>query len=175
MILIGYDGSDDARAAIAHAGALMPGSAATVLTVWEALLTQLTHTPAGLGPVTGFADLEKVDRATAEHARQRAQEGVELARTAGLDATAATTERHGTIADAILDEAERIDAGAIVLGSRGLTGIGSLLLGSVSHAVVQRADRTVIVVPSPSVAARRHDRHHDHAGTQQAAGPASAA
>jgi hypothetical protein len=41
------------------------------------------------------------------------------------------------------------------MGSRGLTGLKSLLLGSVSHAVVQRADRTVIIVPSSEVARSR--------------------
>jgi len=41
------------------------------------------------------------------------------------------------------------------MGSRGLTGLKSLLLGSVSHAVIQRADRAVIVVPSTEVAASR--------------------
>ena len=78
------------------------------------------------------------------------------------------------VADAILDEADVIDAGAIVLGSRGLTGIGSLLLGSVSHAILQHADRTVIVVPSPAVAQRRHTRHCDDASTHPVADPASA-
>ena len=44
-----------------------------------------------------------------------------------------------SIADAILAEAEAIDA--IVVGSHGLTGIKSLVLGSVSHAVIQHTDR----------------------------------
>jgi nucleotide-binding universal stress UspA family protein len=43
------------------------------------------------------------------------------------------------------------------MGCRGLTALKSLLLGSVSHAVIQHADRTVIVVPSPAVAASRAD------------------
>lgn len=47
-------------------------------------------------------------------------------------------------------EADRIDASAILMGSRGLTGFKSVLLGSVSHGVIQHADRTVIVVPSPA-------------------------
>lgn len=41
------------------------------------------------------------------------------------------------------------------MGSRGLTSVKSLVLGSASHAVLQHADRTVIVVPSPQVAAAR--------------------
>lgn len=66
-----------------------------------------------------------------------------------------TCVRHTTVDEAILDAAENVSAEAIVVGSRGLTGVKSLLLGSVSHAVLQHADLTVIVVPSGEVAARR--------------------
>ena len=41
------------------------------------------------------------------------------------------------------------------MGSRGLSGLKSMLLGSVSHAVLHGADRAVIVVPSPEVAGSR--------------------
>jgi hypothetical protein len=44
----------------------------------------------------------------------------------------------------------------IVLGTRGLGGLKSLMLGSVSHAVLHHADRAVLVVPSPGLADRRH-------------------
>jgi nucleotide-binding universal stress UspA family protein len=46
------------------------------------------------------------------------------------------------------------------MGTRGLTGIKSVLLGSVSHAVLQHADRPVIVVPSPDVANKRAGHRH---------------
>jgi nucleotide-binding universal stress UspA family protein len=46
------------------------------------------------------------------------------------------------------------------MGSRGLTGVKSMLLGSVSHAVIQHADRTVIVVPSPAIATERASERH---------------
>lgn len=43
----------------------------------------------------------------------------------------------------------------IVLGTRGLGGVKSFLLGSVSHAVVQHADRPLLIVPSPDLAEQR--------------------
>jgi nucleotide-binding universal stress UspA family protein len=64
------------------------------------------------------------------------------------------------MADTILSEADAVDADAIVLGSRGRGGIGSFLVGSVSHAVLQSADRPVLIVPSPQVARERAERRH---------------
>jgi nucleotide-binding universal stress UspA family protein len=64
------------------------------------------------------------------------------------------------VADTLLAEADRVTAGAIVVGSRGLGGLGSLLLGSVSHALLQRADRAVVIVPSPKVAEKRKEKRH---------------
>jgi nucleotide-binding universal stress UspA family protein len=65
--------------------------------------------------------------------------------------------RHGSIGHTLLALAAELDADAIVVGSRGLGGVKSFLLGSVSHAVVQHADRAVLVVPSPEHAERRRD------------------
>lgn len=155
MVLICYDGSPDARSAIEHAGELLDGQPATVLTVWEPFVEVLARTPSGFGLAPGMVDVEKIDEANRQSAEQRAQEGVELARKAGLNAQPRTCSQVTTIANAILSQADHVGASAIVMGSRGLTGLKSLLLGSVSHAVIQHADRTVIVVPSPDVAAAR--------------------
>jgi nucleotide-binding universal stress UspA family protein len=161
MVLICYDGSDDAKAAIEQAGRLFNASPALVLAVWEPFGELIARTSAGFGAV-GVTDYESIDQASRDSARETAEQGAKLAREAGLDASAATRARDGTIARSILEEADRIDAGAIVLGSRGLTGVGSLLIGSVSHAVIQSADRAVLVVPSPTVAGRRADKLHAH-------------
>jgi len=121
----------------------------------------MERTPGGLGPLALMGDIGDVGEmnAGAERAAlECAQEGAELAQAAGLQASASTASQNTTIADAILDRAEKLAADAIVLGSRGLTGIGSVLLGSVSHRVVQHADRTVIVVPADAVAQRRRHR-----------------
>jgi nucleotide-binding universal stress UspA family protein len=158
MILIAYDGSADASAAIARAGELFSGEPASVLTVWEPIHDVLARTGAGLSGLGGIADFEEIDRDYEASAANRAEEGVGLARAAGLEARPRTRRRETTVAEAILTEADRVEARAIVIGTRGLTGIKSALLGSVSHAVLQHADRPVLVVPSPAVARPRGAR-----------------
>ena len=154
MLLIAYDGSQDAKAAIQHAGKLMPNSAVTVLTIWEPFTTMLARTPETLRALARVDDGDAIDRESAEEAETSANEGAELARAAGLDATSLTTPLRGSTADTIIQQADRLDVDAIVVGSRGLTGM-ALLLGSVSLSVVQHADRTVVIVPSSDVAKQR--------------------
>ena len=59
----------------------------------------------------------------------------------------------GDPVDEIIDVARTRDADLIVLGSRGLGSISSLMLGSVSNAVLHQADRPVLVAKSPVTAA----------------------
>jgi nucleotide-binding universal stress UspA family protein len=162
MILICYDGSPDAKAAIEHGAKLLAGQPATVLTVWEPFVEVLTRAYAGFGAAAGMVDQEAIDAATRKHAEELAREGAQLARDAGFDAEARTVSQETTTAEAILAEADALSADAILMGSRGLTGIKSILLGSVSHRVVHHADRTVIVVPSPGVAAARERERAEH-------------
>ena len=149
MILICYDGSTDAKEAIARGARILRGQRATVLTIWS------PFDMAALGLSGGVEDMQDSDEAGRLHAEHQAEAGARLAIELGFDAEPRTVDRRTTIADAILGEADALDATAILMGSRGLTGVKSVLLGSVSHAVIQHADRTVIVVPSPEVAAAR--------------------
>jgi nucleotide-binding universal stress UspA family protein len=156
VIVIAYDGSADAQAAIDRIGELLKGQPATVLTVWERFIDVITRSGSGM-PI-GEIDYESLDRGYEEAARQRAQEGLARAERAGLKAQARTRVREHSIASTILAESEALDAAAIVVGTRGLTGLKSLLLGSVSHGLVQHAPVPVIVVPSSETAARRAER-----------------
>jgi hypothetical protein len=59
MILVCYDGSADAQAAIDRAGLLMPGSDATVLVIWETVLETMTRNGSlgmGFGIVGPYGD-----------------------------------------------------------------------------------------------------------------------
>lgn len=167
MILIAYDGSTDARAAIEHAASLMPEQSATVLTVWDPYIQILSSYPTPFGVPMTVDDSADADAAARTAAEERASEGAALARSRGIVAHPATASRGDSVASTVLAEADRVNAGAIVVGCRGLGRVGSLLLGSVSHSVIQHADRPVVIVPSPKVALRRNEH-------QRAVHPATA-
>ncbi len=159
MILLCYDGSADAQAAIDQAGLLMAGSEATVLVIWETILETMTRHGSlgmGFGLLGPYGDDGAADAAIKQAAVDTAADGVRRAVAAGLLAQPQVVNRDGDIAAAILAEATDLDADVIVLGTRGLGGVKSLMLGSVSHAVLHHADRAVLVIPSPSLAEQRH-------------------
>lgn len=164
MILICYDGSADARAAIADAGRVLAGHPAIVLTVWESVTQVLARTGAGSALMAGLSTPMAADEEAEAEAGRVADEGAELARAAGFDALSRVRAQTGSVPETIIAQADRANATAIVMGSRGRTGLQSVL-GSVSHAVVQRSDRAVMVVPSGEVVAERRARlHHGQVG-----------
>jgi nucleotide-binding universal stress UspA family protein len=140
-VLVSYDGSEDAKAAIAGAGALFAGRPAVVLSIWE-------HGWANLSVAWPDAStLQSLEDAAEKNATEFAAEGVQLAGAAGLTAQPDARLARGPVWQAILDAADAHDAGAIVLGRRGLGGVKSMLLGSVSNAVVHHSTRPVVVIP----------------------------
>lgn len=146
MILIAYDGSKDAELAVERGAALFPENDAVVLTVWEPIIDLLART-GGLMPGSGYApDADAIDDACANRAVETAAAGAAFAHAHGLLARPLTRPRHMSIGQTIIDAADELGAETIVVGSRGLAGVRSLL-GSVSHAVLQHADRTIVVVP----------------------------
>jgi nucleotide-binding universal stress UspA family protein len=163
VILICYDGSADARAAITDAGRVLAGHPAIVLTVWEPIAEVLARTAAGTALMAGLNTPMPADEEAETEAWRVAEEGAEIARAAGFDATPRVCSQSATVSDTIIAQADRANATAIVMGTRGRTGLQSVM-GSVSHAVVQRADRAVMVVPSAGLAAGRRQRlHHGRA------------
>jgi nucleotide-binding universal stress UspA family protein len=57
--------------------------------------------------------------------------------------------RAARVADAILFEADRIDAGAICLATHSRGGLAQLMLGSAAQELLHRAGRPVLLIPSP--------------------------
>jgi nucleotide-binding universal stress UspA family protein len=90
-----------------------------------------------------------MERASEERAQEIANDGVRLAQEAGLHARAILAEDTVAPADAIVAAADTHDARVIVIGSRGLRGLRSKLLGSTSAHVLHHALRPVVVVRHP--------------------------
>ena len=146
-VLIAYDGSDGAKAAIAHAGAVLPGGPAVVATAWAPLRDSapapLLALPAGIAE-DAIAD---IDAATRQHAEDLAAEGAALARAAGFDAVPRAVPTDGRYFRALLDLADEVDAPLIVMGSRGRSPVAAAVLGSVSSGVLHHGRRPALIVP----------------------------
>lgn len=148
-ILLCYDGSDGAAAAITAAAEVLASREAIVLTVWEPISTWEPYDPGAIMS-SGIARLGSealgLDEIASELGQENLTRGVELARAAGFDARGRLAG--GKTWRAICDHADELDASTIVLGARGLSRVQSMLLGSVSAAVAVHADRPVLVIPS---------------------------
>jgi nucleotide-binding universal stress UspA family protein len=152
-ILVCYDGSPDAKAAVNVVGHLFDGSTAVVCTVWDGLSDVVGRAASGLAVAS--LDFEAIDHARELAARACAKEGTGHARAAGMPASALAVRRAEPISKTILDQAAEVGADLIVLGSRGLSDAKAAVVGSVSRAVLHDADRPVLVVPTPEVARKR--------------------
>jgi nucleotide-binding universal stress UspA family protein len=143
-LILCYDGSEDARHAIERAGEFFAGRRALVLTVCQS--------PAGANVIgwsatsAGTVDFAALEREAVDEAGRIAEDGARIAREAGLEAESTPVEANGPVWKTIIEVADRHRAAMIVVGSRGLTGIRSILLGSVSSAIVHHADRPTLVI-----------------------------
>ena len=140
-VLICYDGSPGARHAIKAAADLLAPHRAVVLDVAPPIT--VAESPAALSPM--MPDFARRNR---EEALARARAGADFARAAGFTAEATTTVAAPTW-QGIVHVADEIGATAIVMGSRGLTGVRELAAGSLSHQVAEHAARPVLIVPQP--------------------------
>ena len=147
MVLIAYDGSPHARAAIAHAGETLRPGPAVVATAWTSFADSAPHFVLrdAVRPV-----VDDLDVAGREEAEELAAEGAQLARAAGFDAQPRAVRAGGPFFAALLELADEIDARVIVAGSRGRSSVAAAVLGSVSTGILHHTTRPVLVVRDAS-------------------------
>ena len=147
--LLCYDGSEDARHAIERAGVIFGGGEALVAHVWRPPST-FSIPGKFIGdrhPLAAAA--AEFDASAAEEADRIAAEGVAVARSAGFEATAETAKSGRGAWSALANLAEKRDARAVVVGSRGGSQIRDAVLGSVAHGLVNHSTRPVLVTTHP--------------------------
>ncbi|WP_282786282.1 MULTISPECIES: universal stress protein [unclassified Nocardia] len=148
LMLIAYDGSENARRAVEYAGRFLTANRAVVLTAWEPMVRQAAR----LSGISGvlqpeWVTDEEIEDVAYTDAKNINAEGAKLAGLAGLNAEARTVECTTTIWNAIVDVADELDVDIIVAGTRGATGIRALLHSSVADAVLKHCHRPVLLVP----------------------------
>jgi nucleotide-binding universal stress UspA family protein len=133
-ILIGYDGSPHAREAVEEAARLFAGSPAVVATVW---LSFEASAPAALLALPNrmvqdaAGDLDASQR---DEAERLAAEGADLARAGGLAAEPRAAAADGPYFSALVELADALDAGALVVGSRGRSALAATVSGACRRA-----------------------------------------
>ncbi|MER5942029.1 universal stress protein [Streptomyces sp. NPDC001928] len=154
-VTVGLDGSHESRAAAEWAAreAQLLGLPLKLVHVWEPAPAPMAQAPL-LGAETQQHWTERVPRDAAEGLR---------ARHPGLDVI--TEPLSGRPAEVLADAAK--DAELLVLGSRGLSGIGGFVVGSVGLSVVAHTERPVVLVRAGEQAADEHEM--DPAGISSAA------
>ncbi|WP_329333971.1 universal stress protein [Streptomyces sp. NBC_01352] len=155
-VVVGFDGSAESRAAAEWAAReaerrFLP---LKLVHAWEAV-----PEPIALASLLGG----ETQQQWGERIPREAAEGLRL-RHSGLNVT--VEQVPGRPAEVLTQAAK--DAELLVLGSRGMSGIGGFLVGSVGQAVVARAEQPVILV-------RAGERAADGHATDPSAIPAAAA
>ncbi len=149
-VLIAFDGSAAAQAAVRSAGALFPGARATVLTIHEPAVGRATVMRAGGGlmsPDVVQQSLGELERELLENAEATAAEGVRLAGATGLAAESALAPGDDHPWKRILAAAEERGADVVACGTRRHGAVARTVLGSTSSSLLHHADRAVLVVP----------------------------
>jgi len=151
-ILIGVDGSREARWAAEHATSVLP----LPILCTARLVRVVPNPPLSVAMtdtvITGsyaIAAQEFVEQELPEAHRYIESLAEEIRRRSGANLEAPRIEtlvRSGDPATELIQAADEHSAGLIIVGSRGLSGIERFLLGSVSERVLRHAHCSVLIV-----------------------------
>ncbi|HEX3267374.1 MAG TPA: universal stress protein [Gaiellaceae bacterium] len=150
-IVIAYDGSENARHAIAVAAAEIGTGPATVVHAWEPLSSASSRL-AVYAMIAGGPEQERAWERDPlawerDQAQAKAEEGAALARELGFDANAVAIEGESPAVRTLVEYIDEQRPRLVVMGTRGLTGLSGFAAGSVSHGVAAHVHVPVFIVP----------------------------
>jgi nucleotide-binding universal stress UspA family protein len=141
--LLCWDGSASSRRAIEQAGQVLgPGYHAVLFFAYvptesaRGILGGLSGPDA---PIMGVSDAEIL-----------VEQGIAAARDAGFEASGHAVVAERKTAEVIVATAEEVGAPVIVMGQRGRSAIGTVLLGSVARDVINNSAHRPVMVVAPS-------------------------
>jgi len=143
VLLVATDGSTAAEGALEEAISLAAetGDEVAVITVWRALQGDFGLSYPSAAMLDDILDAER------RHAEATLADAVSRAGAAGVPIR--TRLATGDPAELICAYAREIEARLVAIGTRGHGTVASLLLGSVSNAVIRQAPCPVLVVREP--------------------------
>jgi nucleotide-binding universal stress UspA family protein len=139
-IVVGLDGSPNSEQALDWA---LKHAAALDTSLTAVAVHQVAKSYWGHDPVVGAADVTLLDQLqrSAEEMTQRALSRLTGAKPSSVQVRAV----NGFVVQELVDASR--DADELVLGSRVTTGLERLVMGSVSHEIVQHSACPVVIVP----------------------------
>lgn len=141
-ILVAFDGSEDSKKAVKAACALAKRLDSSLALVHIFSVPVYAYGgPAGVPAVS----VESLEGAAKRQATEMVESGLQLTKSEGIEARGELVES-GAIAEAIVSFATRQGVQLIVLGTRGMTGLKKVLMGSVSSGVLNHSVCPVLVV-----------------------------
>lgn len=138
-ILIAVDGSEPAKRAIEAVGKMVKSSLEL-----EATLICVSPEPIFYGDFTA-ATLQKIEEDQQAHQNTILTRGTELAKAQGLN-LGGPVRVFGVVANEIVRAAENGKFDQIVMGTRGMGAIGSMVLGSVAQRVLHQTSVPLLLV-----------------------------
>lgn len=138
VIVVGVDGSKNSNAALRWAAKRAQTTGQQIHAVYGWQYPPIMYATAGTG--VSFEDQY-------DHDARELVQGFISAADLPADVTVVPVVRHGSPADALIEDANRADL--LVVGARGNEGFTGLLLGSVANAVAHRTPCPLAVIRDP--------------------------
>jgi nucleotide-binding universal stress UspA family protein len=138
-LLIPIDGSDNAARALAYALDLAKTNAPIALH-----LVTVHPEPVIYGEIQVYVPREKMEKLQREHSEDILGPAVEAAKSAGVPFTSEILV--GDTASMIVNRANELNCDSIVMGTRGMSAIGNLVMGSIATKVVHLTKLPVTLV-----------------------------
>lgn len=146
-IVLGYDGSDCAKAALERTAALLKATGGGKAVVVHAYQLNVGYVPPDMtnAPMMVGPQLQDQWDLVEGSVKRRAEEAAGALRQAGVEVETVLTQ--ASAADALMQAAEQHKADLIAVGTHGEGAISGALLGSTTYRLIHRSTVPLLIVP----------------------------